>query len=120
YVSERAQIVLPLHRLLDELEEERLGVNSYGSTRRGIAPFYTDKYAKLGIQASDLLHEAALYDKLSRMLEQKNVLLQHLYGKPPLEAKQLLPYLMSQGEKLRPYLCDTTSLLHDAEIGRAH
>lgn len=114
YVSERAQIVLPLHRLLDELEEERLGVNSYGSTRRGIAPFYTDKYAKLGIQASDLLHEAALYDKLSRMLEQKNVLLQHLYGKPPLEAKQLLPYLMSQGEKLRPYLCDTTSLLHDA------
>jgi len=114
YVSERAQIVLPLHRLLDELEEERLGEHRYGSTRRGISPFYTDKYAKLGIQASDLLHEPTLKRKLEQLLAQKNVLLQHLYGKSPLEAEQLLSQLMAQGEKLRPYLRDTTILLHEA------
>lgn len=113
-VSERAQIVLPIHRLFDELEEERLGARSFGSTKRGIAPFYADKYAKLGIQTADLFDEARLYKRLVQSLEAKNVLLEHLYGRQPLQPDSLMPELLGEAEKLRPYIRDTTTMLNEA------
>lgn len=113
-ISGRAQIVLPVHRLFDELEEIRLGSNSFGSTRRGIAPFYADKYTKLGIQAADLLDPARLRQRIERMLESKNVLLQHLYGQPRIQAEDWMPELLEQAKLLAPYIGDTTSLLHKA------
>jgi adenylosuccinate synthase len=113
-ISDRAQVVLPVHRLLDALEEERLGADSFGSTRQGIAPFYADKYAKLGIQTSDLYDEQRLLRKLEQSLAAKNVLLEQLYKQAPLDARSLLPELLELGERLRPHLCDTRLLLHDA------
>lgn len=113
-VSDRAQIVLPIHRLFDELEEERLGVHSFGSTKRGIAPFYMDKYAKLGIQVSDLYEKERLLFRLKQSLEAKNVLLEHLYGRQPIHAEDLLSELLGHAEKLRPFVCDTTIMLHQA------
>ncbi|MBD2868039.1 adenylosuccinate synthase [Paenibacillus arenilitoris] len=113
-VSERAQVVLPFHWLLDGLEEDRLGERGFGSTRRGIAPFYADKHAKLGIQAADLYEPELLRQKLEQSLAAKNMLLEHLYGHPPIEARTLLPPLLEQAERLRPYVCDTSRLLHDA------
>lgn len=113
-ISDRAQIVLPVHQLLDELEEKRLGDRSFGSTRRGIAPFYADKYAKLGIQASDLFVEARLRERLEQLLESKNVLLQHLYGQTPVKVEEWLSKLSKQAQVIAPYLCNTTSLLHKA------
>ncbi len=113
-LSERAQIVLPVHRLLDELEEIRLGAQSFGSTRNGIAPFYADKYAKLGVQVADLLHADIVRGKLERTFAAKNVLLEHLYGRSALEVGDLVDQLVELGEKLVPYVCDTTKLLQRA------
>ncbi|MCM3629651.1 adenylosuccinate synthase [Paenibacillus glycanilyticus] len=113
-ISDRAQLVLPVHRLLDELEEERLGNNGFGSTKRGIAPFYADKYMKLGIQAADLLEPARLRNRMERLLETKNVLLQQFYGRPSIQAEEWLPELLEQAKLLAPYIGDTTSLLHKA------
>lgn len=113
-ISERAQVVLPVHPLLDELEEERLGGRSFGSTRRGIAPFYADKYAKLGIQVADLFDSSRLRDRIERLLEGKNVLLQHLYRQSPVKAEEWIEQLRGHAELLAPYVCDTTSLLHEA------
>ncbi len=116
-ISDRAQIVLPLHRLLDELEEERLGSRSFGSTKRGIAPFYADKYAKLGIQTGDLFDEARLKERLEQSLAGKNILFTHLYNREPLDAAALVPVLRRLGEQLLPYMTDTTALLHQAWSG---
>lgn len=113
-ISERAQVVLPIHRLFDELEEERLGERSFGSTRRGIAPFYSDKYAKLGIQVADLFDQERLQNRLSQTLETKNILIQHLYNKEAITVDALLPHLLNQGEKLQPYVYDTTKMLNEA------
>ncbi|MCI3920817.1 adenylosuccinate synthase [Paenibacillus sp. TRM 82003] len=113
-VSDRVQIVLPVHRLFDEWEEVRLGARSFGSTKRGIAPFYADKYAKLGVQGADLYNEARLRSRLRQSLEAKNVLLEHLYGKPAMDVEALMPVLSEQAVRLEPYLCDTSALLHEA------
>ncbi|MBP3961224.1 adenylosuccinate synthase [Paenibacillus lignilyticus] len=113
-VSERAQVVVPIHVRFDELEEDRLAERSFGSTKRGIAPFYADKYAKLGIQASELFDKERLYRRLDQMLAAKNVTLQHLYGESPVSADDYISELVAYGEQLRPYLADTTSLLHEA------
>lgn len=113
-ISERAQVVLSIHRLFDELEEERLGANGFGSTKRGIAPFYADKYAKLGVQVADLYDEERLFHRLEQSLAAKNVLLQQLYNRQPIKASELLPELLEQAEKLRPFVCDTSTLLHEA------
>lgn len=113
-ISERAQVVLPIHRLFDELEEERLGSNGFGSTKRGIAPFYSDKYAKLGVQVADLYDEQRLLQRLEQSLAAKNVLLEQLYNRKPIKAEELLTVLLEQAEKLRPFVCDTTKLLNDA------
>ncbi|ANY69378.1 adenylosuccinate synthase [Paenibacillus sp. BIHB 4019] len=113
-ISERAQIVLPVHRMLDELEENRLGTRSFGSTKRGIAPFYADKYAKLGIQISELFAEDHLRERLEHLLESKNIVLEHLYGQSCIKVEDWLSKLSEQAEAIAPYLCDTTSLLHKA------
>ncbi len=88
-VSDRAQILMPYHILFDEYEEERLGGKSFGSTKSGIAPFYSDKYAKIGFQVSELFDEAALKEKVYRICEMKNVMLEHLYHKPLLNPEEL-------------------------------
>lgn len=113
-ISERVQVVLPIHRLFDELEESRLGDNGFGSTKRGIAPFYADKYAKLGVQVADLYDEDRLLQRLGQSLAAKNILLEQLYNRKPILARELLPELRSQAEKLSPFVCDTSRLLHDA------
>lgn len=113
-ISDRAQIVLPIHRLFDQLEEERLGDRSFGSTKRGIAPFYSDKYAKLGIQVSDLFNEPRLRIRIEHILETKNILLEHLYGIQPIQTDELMYEILNQAEKLRPFIRDTSTMLHDA------
>ena len=113
-ISDRAQIVLPYHILFDEYEEERLGKKSFGSTRSGIAPFYSDKYMKVGVQTSDLFDRERLLDRLSASLAKKNVLLDHLYHKPRFRPEELADDLLEKGEKIRPFLCDLTALMYDA------
>lgn len=113
-VSDRAQIALPFHRLFDELEEERLGARGFGSTKKGIAPFYSDKYAKLGVQVADLFDEARLLQRLTQSLEAKNILLEHLYRRDAIRPEDLMPALLAQAEKLRPFVCDTTTMLYEA------
>jgi adenylosuccinate synthase len=113
-ISERAQIVLSVHRLFDELEEERLGERGYGSTKRGIAPFYADKYAKLGIQVADLWDQVRLRERIEHLLAAKNVLLKHLYGRSPISADEMMVELLQQAEKILPYIADTTTVLQRA------
>lgn len=113
-VSDRAQVVMPYHRLFDEYEEERLGSKSFGSTRTGIAPFYADKYLKVGVQVADLYDEARLRARIESALVSKNVLLEHLYDKPTLTADELMPELARQAERLSPFITDTSALLLDA------
>ena len=114
YISERAQVVLPYHLLLDEYEEERLGDRKYGSTKSGIAPFYSDKYLKIGVQVADLFHEGRLRDRIERALTVKNLLFEHLYQKPIMSLEQIAPALMEAGDQIAQYVCDTSSLLHNA------
>ncbi len=113
-VSDRAQIVMPYHILFDEYEEERLGKKSFGSTKSGIAPFYSDKYAKIGFQVSELFDEEILRDKIARVCETKNVLLEHLYHKPLLDPDDLLETLKSYRDMVEPYVCDTSVYLDRA------
>jgi adenylosuccinate synthase len=113
-VSDRAQIVLPIHKHFDELEEERLGDRRFGSTKSGIAPFYADKAAKLGIQVADLYDQKRLLERLEAALEAKNILLEHMYHKPRVHAQPIAAELVKQAERLRPYVCDTSELLHQA------
>lgn len=114
FVSERAQIVLSIHRLFDELEEERLGKHGFGSTKRGIAPFYADKYAKLGIQVADLYDPARLEQRLGQLLASKNVLLEHLYKKAPVQISELMAQLQEEAALLAPYVANTTDMLQEA------
>jgi adenylosuccinate synthase len=112
--SERAQVVLPFHPLLDGAEEDRRAGRQFGSTRKGIAPFYGDKYLKLGVQICELAHPERLTERLEQSLAAKNVLLKHLYGLPELEVEPLIEELMRQGEAIQPFVGDTTALLHEA------
>lgn len=113
-VSDRAQIVMPYHILFDTYEEARLAGKSFGSTKSGIAPFYSDKYAKIGIQVSELFDKEALKEKLDRILVQKNILLEHLYHQPLLKTEELLETLMEYKQMIEPYVCDTSAYLHQA------
>lgn len=113
-VSNRAQILMPYHILFDQYEEERLGKNSFGSTKSGIAPFYSDKYAKIGFQVSELFDDALLEEKIKRVCEQKNVLLEHMYHKPLINPAELLETLREYKEIVEPYVCDTAMFLHKA------
>lgn len=113
-VSERTQVLMPYHVLLDTCEEERLAGNAFGSTKSGIAPFYSDKYAKLGVQVADLYNETRLMEHLKAVCQIKNVLLEHLYHKPALDPAALFEALMGYREALRPYVGDALSLVHQA------
>lgn len=114
-VSDRAQIVMPYHILFDQYEEERLGGKSFGSTKSGIAPFYSDKYAKIGFQVSELFEEeAVLKEKIKNVCLQKNVILEHLYKKPPIDIEEVYQTLVQYKEMVEPYVCDVASYLHQA------
>lgn len=113
-VSNRAQILMPYHILFDQYEEERLGKKSFGSTKSGIAPFYSDKYAKIGFQVSELFDDVLLEEKVQRICEQKNVLLEHMYHKPLINPDELLATLKEYRDMVEPYVCDTVSFLHQA------
>ncbi|MCI8337472.1 MAG: adenylosuccinate synthase [Lachnospiraceae bacterium] len=113
-VSDRAQILMPYHIAFDQYEEERLGKNSFGSTKSGIAPFYSDKYAKIGIQVSELFDNDVLGEKIDRICEQKNVLLKYLYNKPELDKEELLATLHEQRDMVAPYVCDVSAYLRKA------
>jgi len=113
-VSDRAQMVMSYHILFDQYEEERLGGQSFGSTKSGIAPFYSDKYAKIGFQVSELFDAAALKDKIKRICETKNVLLEHLYHKPLLKPEEIFQELMEYKEMISPFICDVSAFLWDA------
>ena len=113
-VSNRAQIVMPYHILFDQYEEERLGKASFGSTKSGIAPFYSDKYAKIGYQVSELFDDELLKEKVVRTCEAKNVLLEHLYHKPLLDPEELLETLHTYRDMVAPYVCDVSTYLWNA------
>ena len=113
-VSDRAQIVMPYHILFDQYEEERLGGKSFGSTKSGIAPFYSDKYAKIGFQVSELWEEELLREKLQRVCEMKNVLLEHFYHRPLLQPEELLDTLRGYRDRIAPYVCDVSVFLDQA------
>ena len=114
-VSDRAQILMPYHIAFDEYEEERLGKKSFGSTKSGIAPFYSDKYAKTGIQVSELfMDDDALKEKIARICIQKNVILEHLYHKPVINETELLETLHSYRDMVAPYVCDVSAYLRKA------
>ena len=113
-VSDRAQIMMPYHILFDQYEEERLGGRSFGSTKSGIAPFYSDKYAKIGFQVSELFDGKALRDKLARVCEMKNIILEHLYHKPAIDTEELYDTLMEYKTMVEPYVCDVSAYLHEA------
>ena len=113
-VSNRAQIVMPYHVLFDQYEEERLGGKSFGSTKSGIAPFYSDKYAKIGFQVSELFDDELLKEKVARVAEQKNVILEHLYHKPLIDTDELLNTLHEYRDMVKPYVADVALFLRNA------
>lgn len=113
-ISDRAQIVMNYHILFDQYEEERLGGKSFGSTKSGIAPFYSDKYAKIGFQVSEIFDDTLIEEKAVRVCEQKNILLEHLYHKPLLKPEEIVAELKSYREQLRPYVGDVSAFLSQA------
>lgn len=114
-ISERAQMVMPYHVLFDQYEEERLKGKSFGSTKSGIAPFYSDKYAKIGIPVCELFYPERLRARLESVLEVKNLLLEHLYHKPALNADEIFETLMSYKDQIAPYVCNTFEFLQKAQ-----
>lgn len=114
-VSDRCQIVMPYHKELDSLEENRLSDRAFGSTKSGIAPFYSDKYAKIGFQVSELFDDKdSLMEKIEHVLCVKNVLYTNLYHTEPLKAQDVYEKLMEYKELLTPYVADTFELLYQA------
>ena len=113
-VSERAQILMPYHILLDTYEEERLGKNAFGSTKSGIAPFFSDKYSKIGIQVNELFDDETLRAKLKNICTLKNLTLKYVYNKPLLDEDELFNTCMEYKEKIAPYVCDTHKYIADA------
>lgn len=113
-ISERAQLLMPYHILQDTYEEERLAGRAYGSTKSGIAPFYSDKYAKIGIQAGELFDDEILNERIEKICLLKNILFKHLYNKPEIDKAELRATLHSYRELIAPYLCDTSAYLAEA------
>lgn len=113
-ISDRVQIMMPYHILFDQYEEERLGGKSFGSTKSGIAPFYADKYAKVGFQVSELFDKDKLKDKVIEICELKNILLEHLYHRPTINPDVLYETLLEYRNMVEPYVCDTSAFLYDA------
>ncbi|HAK58613.1 MAG TPA: adenylosuccinate synthase [Lachnospiraceae bacterium] len=113
-VSDRAQIVMPYHILFDQYEEERLGGKSFGSTKSGIAPFYSDKYAKIGVQVCELFDEDELREKLKGICLKKNIMLEHLYHKPLLDVDELMETMIRYRDMISPYVTDVSAYLYQA------
>lgn len=113
-VSDRAQILMPYHMEFDAYEEERLGGKAFGSTKSGIAPFYSDKYAKIGFQVSELFDDEILKEKVERVAEQKNIILEHMYHKPLIDPNALLETLHVYRDIVEPYVCDVAQYLRKA------
>lgn len=113
-VSDRAQILMPYHVLFDTYEEARLAGKSFGSTKSGIAPFYSDKYAKIGFQVSELFDEETLKEKVERVCELKNVMLEHLYHQPAINPEELYATLLEYRDMVAPYVCDVSAYLYEA------
>ena len=114
-VSDRAQMVMSYHILFDKLEEERLAGKSFGSTKSGIAPFYSDKYAKIGFQVSDLFaDEKELRERIANVILKKNVLLENLYHAEPLKEDDIYEELMGYKKMVEPYVCDVSAYLWEA------
>ena len=113
-ISERCQIMMPYHVLLDTYEEERLADRAFGSTKSGIAPFYSDKYAKIGFQVCELFDEDYLKEKLERILQVKNLIIENVYHKPLLQLDDIFQKLLEYRDMIAPYVCDTGKLIRDA------
>ena len=113
-VSDRVQVIMPYHVDFDKFEEERLGGKAFGSTKSGIAPFFSDKYAKIGFQVSELFDEVTLREKIERVLEIKNALLVNLYHKDPINADELLAEMLEQGRLIKPFVTNTQAYLYEA------
>ena len=113
-VSERTQVLMPYHKLFDTYEEERLSDRQFGSTKSGIAPFFSDKFSKIGFQVWELFREEELMEKIKNVLEVKNLLLEHVYHKPLLDADEIYKTLKEYGEMIRPYVVDSVQLMHKA------
>ena len=113
-ISDRAQIVMPYHSLFDQYEEERLGGRSFGSTKSGIAPFYSDKYAKIGFQVNELFDNEKLREKVESVCQVKNVMLEHLYHKPLLNPDDIMDKLMEYKEMVAPYVGNVSLFLWNA------
>ena len=113
-VSDRVQVIMPYHVDFDKFEEERLGGKAFGSTKSGIAPFFSDKYAKIGFQVSELFDEETLREKINRVLEIKNALLVNLYHKDPIDQEELLAEMLEQGRLIKPFVTNTQAFLYDA------
>ncbi len=113
-VSERCQVLTPYHKLFDQYEEERLSDRRFGSTKSGIAPFFSDKFSKTGFQVWELFEEERLKEKIKNLLEVKNLMLEHIYHKPLLDADELYGTLKEYGEMIRPYVIDSVAFMHDA------
>lgn len=113
-VSERAQVLMPYHRLFDQYEEERLSDRQFGSTKSGIAPFFSDKFAKIGFQVWELFEEETLKEKIKNVLEIKNLMLEHVYHKEAIDADELFRTLKGYGEMIKPYVVDSVAFIHNA------
>ncbi len=113
-VSDRVQVIMPYHVDFDKFEEERLGGKAFGSTKSGIAPFFSDKYAKIGFQVSELFDEETLREKINRVLEIKNALLVNLYHKDPIDQEELLAEMLEQGRLIKPFVANTQAFLYNA------
>ena len=113
-VSERTQVLMPYHKLFDTYEEERLSDRQFGSTKSGIAPFFSDKFSKIGFQVWELFREEELMEKIKNVLEVKNLLLEHVYHKPLLDADEIYKTLKEYGEMIRPYVVESDQLMHKA------
>ena len=113
-VSDRAQLLMPYHILQDTYEEARLAGKAYGSTKSGIAPFYSDKFAKIGIQVSELFDDEILEEKVEKICTLKNVMFKHLYNMPELDKDELLNTLHEYRDMVEPFVCDVSAYLYKA------
>ena len=113
-VSDRAQVLMPYHRLFDQYEEERLSDRQFGSTKSGIAPFFSDKFSKIGFQVWELFEEEPLKEKIKNVLEVKNLMLEHVYHKPLIDADELYDTLCGYREMIRPYVIDSVKFMYEA------
>lgn len=113
-ISDRAQVLMPYHKLFDQYEEERLSDRQFGSTKSGIAPFFSDKYSKIGFQVWELFRDEELMEKIKNVLEVKNLMLEHIYHKPQLDADEIYKTCKEYAEIIRPYVIDTVPFMHEA------